>query len=188
MPTQLDERAVRVLAHPLRSRILSRLRLHGPATATDLASAFATNTGATSYHLRALESVGLVNDTGRGTGRRRIWQASTPAHAWTASALPRDDDTRAALDWLQRGYVRDYAERAERWLDAADNWPAEWVDLLGTADAMLTVTPDQFATFRAELQALIARHSETGVGDPHARRILISMLSNPVELRPPGDD
>ncbi|MFT4284363.1 MAG: helix-turn-helix domain-containing protein, partial [Protaetiibacter sp.] len=55
---RLDARAVRVLAHPLRSRILGRLRLHGPATATELATELQTNTGATSYHLRALESVG----------------------------------------------------------------------------------------------------------------------------------
>ncbi|WP_192900738.1 ArsR/SmtB family transcription factor [Microbacterium sp. RG1] len=50
---RLDSRAVRALAHPLRSRILSRLRTHGPATATELASALGTNSGATSYHLRA---------------------------------------------------------------------------------------------------------------------------------------
>ena len=35
---RLDATALRVLAHPLRSRLLSQLRLHGPATATELAS------------------------------------------------------------------------------------------------------------------------------------------------------
>ena len=41
----LDATALRVLAHPLRSRLLSQLRLHGPATATDLAGRLDTNTG-----------------------------------------------------------------------------------------------------------------------------------------------
>ena len=64
---RLDATSLRVLAHPLRSRLLSRLRVGGPATATDLATALGTNSGATSYHLRKLESVGLVTDTGEET-------------------------------------------------------------------------------------------------------------------------
>src|ERR671917_2926062 len=70
----LDAQAVKVLAHPLRSRLLSQLRTAGPATATDLATELNTNTGATSYHLRKLESVGLVTDTGEGEGKRRLWR------------------------------------------------------------------------------------------------------------------
>ena len=126
----LDAQAIKVLAHPLRSRLLSRLRTAGPATATDLAAALTTNTGATSYHLRKLESVGLVTDTGEGEGKRRLWRASTDFHSWTNSAFRDDEDAATALDWLQRDYVRQLAEKAERWLDAAPNWPAEWVDVL----------------------------------------------------------
>ena len=33
---RLDRRALKVLAHPLRSRLLTALRMHGPATATAL--------------------------------------------------------------------------------------------------------------------------------------------------------
>src|ERR1035438_7930537 len=49
----LDSTALAVLAHPLRSRLLDELRISGPATATTLAAALHTNSGATSYHLRA---------------------------------------------------------------------------------------------------------------------------------------
>ncbi|RYE79717.1 MAG: ArsR family transcriptional regulator, partial [Myxococcales bacterium] len=77
----LDATAVKVLAHPLRSRLLSALRRDGAATATDLAAALGTNSGATSYHLRKLESVGLVEDTGDGEGKRRLWRASTRFHS-----------------------------------------------------------------------------------------------------------
>ena len=52
---RLDASALRVLAHPLRSRLLSALRRGGPATATELAKTLGTNSGATSYHLRKLE-------------------------------------------------------------------------------------------------------------------------------------
>jgi DNA-binding transcriptional ArsR family regulator len=183
---QLDERAIRVLAHPLRSRLLGQLRMRGPATATELAAELSTNTGATSYHLRALESVGLVADTGEGVGKRRVWRATTQYHSWTNSAFRDDDDTRTALEWLQRNYVRQFAERAERWLDAADGWPADWVDRLGLSDALITVTPEQLAAFDAELDELVARYRLLGDGDPRARRVHLSHFARPVELDPPA--
>ena len=181
----LDERAIRVLAHPLRSRLLSRLRTDGPATATELAGELATNTGATSYHLRALEAVGLVTDTGEGAGKRRLWRATTQYHSWTNSDFAGDDDTRTALDWLQRNYIRQFAERAEHWLDAVDAWPAEWVDALGLSDAFVTVTPEQLVQLNRELDTLIARYRTLGEDDPRARRVHLSLYANPADLTPP---
>jgi DNA-binding transcriptional ArsR family regulator len=161
--------------------------MRGPATATELAAELSTNTGATSYHLRALESVGLVADTGEGVGKRRVWRATTQYHSWTNSAFRDDDDTRTALEWLQRNYVRQFAERAERWLDAADGWPADWVDRLGLSDALITVTPEQLAAFDAELDELVARYRLLGDGDPRARRVHLSHFARPVELDPPAE-
>ena len=45
---RIDSRQMRAMAHPLRLRLLGRLRTDGPATATALAEKLATNTGATS--------------------------------------------------------------------------------------------------------------------------------------------
>jgi DNA-binding transcriptional ArsR family regulator len=177
----LDAQAVKVLAHPLRSRLLSRLRTAGPATATDLATALSTNTGATSYHLRKLESVGLVTDTGEGEGKRRLWRASTAYHSWTNSAFRDDEDTATALEWLQRDYVRQFAEKAERWLDAAPNWPAEWVDVLGLNDTFVTVTPEQMHELNARLEALLAEYRNVGEGHSRARRISVNLFARPVE-------
>jgi DNA-binding transcriptional ArsR family regulator len=178
----LDAQAVRVLAHPLRSRLLSRLRTAGPATATDLAAALNTNTGATSYHLRRLETVGLVTDTGEGEGKRRLWRASTDYHSWTNSAFRDDEDTATALDWLQRDYVRQLAQKAERWLDAAPNWPAEWVDVFGLNDTFVTVTPEQMRQLNSRLDALLAEYRTIGEGDPRARRASVSTFSRPMDL------
>src|SRR6185312_12549389 len=80
----LDRAALAMLAHPLRARLLAELRISGPATATTLAAALQTNSGATSYHLRKLAEVALVVDSGEGGGRRRLWKAST-------EPLPRDE-------------------------------------------------------------------------------------------------
>ena len=85
----LSSRQIRVLAHPLRVRLLGRLRGDGPATATQLAGVLGTNTGATSYHLRQLADAGLVVEEDRpGGGRQRRWSLALLAVLVTvASAL-----------------------------------------------------------------------------------------------------
>ena len=76
-PYPSDASALRVLAHPLRTRILAELRTVGPSTASDLARALDTNSGATSYHLRALEKAGIVvRDGATQDGRQRPWKAA----------------------------------------------------------------------------------------------------------------
>jgi DNA-binding transcriptional ArsR family regulator len=183
---RLDERAVRVLAHPLRSRILGRLRVDGPLTATELAAQLQTNTGATSYHLRALESVGLVADTEEGVGKRRLWRASTDYHSWNNSDFAGSEDARTALGWLQRDYVRQFATRAEQWLDVSEGWPAEWVDTLGLNDTFVEVTPAQSVQLQRELDALLARYRTVGHGAPDARRIHVHTFASPVDLEAPA--
>ena len=73
MNTAAGSDPYRVIAHPMRSRILAHLRLHGGSTSAELARALGTHTGATSYHVRVLESAGLVEDTGLGNAKTRVW-------------------------------------------------------------------------------------------------------------------
>ena len=169
----LDKASLRVLAHPLRSRLLSELRLHGPATATELADRLDTNTGATSYHLRKLESVGLVTDTGDGVGKRRLWQASTRGHEWTPSDFAGDDDAEASLTWLNRHYQSDLAARADAWAERQRDWPPQWRDTLGSGDDGVRVTPAQAREMWDEIAAVIGRYHEAGAGDPEAIRVRV---------------
>ena len=97
---RLDAHAITVLAHPLRSRLVSTLRIGGPATATALARALDTNSGATSYHLRRLAEVGLVIDTGEGDGKSRVWAAAGEATQIVPSDVEGDADAETALGWL----------------------------------------------------------------------------------------
>ena len=163
------------------STAASSVAVAGPATATDLAAALHTNTGATSYHLRKLESVGLVTDTGEGEGKRRLWRAATDYHSWTNSAFRDDEDASTALDWLQRDYVRQLAEKAERWLDAAPSWPAEWVDVLGLNDTFITVTPEQMRDLNKRLDVLLAEYRNLAKDDPRGRRISVHTFTRPLE-------
>ncbi len=184
---RLDAEALRVLAHPLRSRLLSQLRLHGPATATELAEQLVTNTGATSYHLRKLESVGLVDDTGNGIGKRRVWQASSRSHSFEPSDFVGDPDAEASLSWLTAHYRSTHLERLERWAEVERTWPGHWRDALGSGDDGVRVTAEQAVALRQEIEAVIDRYREAGAGDPASIRVLVWTHLLPMDDRAPQE-
>jgi predicted ArsR family transcriptional regulator len=171
----------------LRARLLSQLRLHGPAPATELADRLATNTGATSYHLRRLEEVGLVADTGTGAGKRRVWKASTRGHEWEPSDFAGDPEAEASLAWLTRHYHANLTTRVERWIERSPSWPAAWRDVLGAGDDGVTVTPAQALAMREEIQAVVTRYRDAGAGEPDAVDVLVWTHLLPVDDRPSGD-
>jgi DNA-binding transcriptional ArsR family regulator len=184
---RLDAVALRVLAHPLRSRLLTALRTGGPATATELAKTLGTNSGATSYHLRKLESVHLVADTGEGEGKRRLWRAATDFHQWTVSDFAGDEDSETALNWLVRDYLRRLGDQFERWLDVEGSWPVEWRDAAGMSDTFVLATPEQAEALQAELDEVLAKYRRAGQGRPDARRLAVYTVLYPMDLdTPPG--
>ena len=183
----LDAAAVRVLAHPLRSRLLTALRAGRPATATALAKTLATNTGATSYHLRKLASVGLVEETEDGRGRERWWRASTSSHGWTERDISGDPDAEAASDWLKRFYLRSFAERYESWLDRAPTETLDWRDAADSGDTMLRVSPDRLRAFKKDFFTLLDRYRDPSPDDPDARAIAIYYHLFPLAPADGGD-
>jgi len=183
----LDREALAMLAHPMRSRLLDELRLSGPATATTLAAVLQTNSGATSYHLRKLAQVALVVDSGEGSGRRRLWSASTQPR-------PRDEgpgneadaaDAQAAITWLARDYLNLFSDRAEQWLETQDRWPAPWREQVGLSDHLVQVTAEQLSALRGDLAEVLERYRRVGAGNPDAKRVSVYLCPLPVD-RPPA--
>lgn len=189
-PTSASGRtALRVLAHPLRSRLLAELRVHGSATATELAAALETNTGATSYHLRQLAEVGLIEDSGEGTGRRRVWRAVAAGASEVSVGVPdqggaEDADDIAAADWLARDYLEHFTGRAADWLDARGDWPGPWAPVLGLEDHLVLVTAEQMTALREELVEVLERYRRLGQGNPRAKRVSVYTCALPVDPPP----
>jgi DNA-binding transcriptional ArsR family regulator len=184
---RLTPEAVKVLAHPLRSRLLGTLRRGGPATATTLATALSTNSGATSYHLRKLESVGLVADTGEGAGKQRLWRAATSSHSWERTELARDEDAATALGWLERDYLRLFTNDFGHWLDVAEAWPGEWQDAAGQGDTWVTVNAEQLKELRRELDEVVERYRSAEPA-PDARRVTLWQAAFPLDPDALPDD
>ncbi len=162
----LDARQIRVLAHPLRARLLSELRLGGRATATRLAEVLHTNTGATSYHLRQLADVGLVKEDAGGRGRERWWLPAHDVTTWERDWYADDPDALAAADWLTGNFARQLAERVEDWNRNVADEPAEWRAAVAFSDFILSLGPAQLTAMTAELEELIMRWRRKADADP----------------------
>lgn len=181
---QLDSRAVRVLAHPLRARLLSQLRRDGAATATQLAERLVTNTGATSYHLRKLAEVGLVTETGEGTGKQRYWAAAQDSHGWTDSSFDGDPDALAAAGWLRQHYLAHFTSKIAQWEDERPHWPAAWRDAAHMSDALLTVTAEELDELMSSLEDVLMRFREKVGNEPRpgTRSVSVQLYAMPNDL------
>ncbi|MBY5162418.1 helix-turn-helix domain-containing protein [Salsipaludibacter albus] len=187
---ELDSEKLRTLAHPTRSRIVSSLRLEGPATSSILASRLATNSGQTSYHLRALADVGLVvEDADRGTARERWWKAAQRGHSWSEPTDEADPEDRHAADWLLRHYHRLYTQWVSEWFEQRQEWSPEWRHAAVNGDSFMLSTPELLEEFNAELNDLQQRYQDLGneldPDDPDVSRVTFIRHAFPSEhVRP----
>lgn len=177
----LSERAFSAMAHHLRSRLLATLRLAGPATATSLARTLGTNSGATSYHLRRLHEAGLIEDTHKGAGRRRVWRAVPIPAGWQVRAVTDAPGAAAAWDWVEHDVVRHIAEQSADWLDRSRDWPPSWREATRTSDGLVLVTAEQLDRLRDDLAHVVAKYRRVGQGNPQAKRVAVYSLAVPLD-------
>jgi DNA-binding transcriptional ArsR family regulator len=132
---------LRALSHPTRLRMLKRLRLQGPATATMLAEELGLNTGKTSYHLRQLaEHDFVVEDEGRGDARDRWWKAAHQSTMADLDARRTGEDAESAEAYL-RTVALMYTETLMQYAGEHRHLPQPWKDASTTSDWNLRLTP-----------------------------------------------
>lgn len=158
---RLNGDQLRALSHPLRHRILAALRIDGPSTATGVAERLGSNSGKTSYHLRVLADVGLVNEEAeRGDARDRWWSAAHDMTNLEPLDFADDPEAAAALDYLMGRYARFTATQIEQWLTNQSDWSPEWVQAAGLSDWSAHLTPSELAAMNEEIRDVVTRHVE----------------------------
>jgi DNA-binding transcriptional ArsR family regulator len=160
---RLDARSLRGLAHPLRLRILSSLRLDGPSTATRLARQFGEDSGNISWHLRQLAEHGFIaEDTERGTRRERWWHALHQTSHLDPAGLADAEVSGPVAAYLHH-VLDQYFERATAFL--AQDWSQAWRQASEFSSWQIEMTPDELRALSSELAAVLERRraeAETG--------------------------
>ncbi|MEV4533144.1 helix-turn-helix domain-containing protein [Asanoa sp. NPDC049518] len=161
-----DPKMMRALAHPARLAILEHLNSTGePTTATEFAEIVGLSPSATSYHLRELAKVNMIEEApSRGDGRERVWQS--PVHSFQIDLEQGrgDPEARAAEDALMAVYLERDQARLRTFLSRARDEPQEWRDAAGLTSSTIFVTADELKTFLEQVHELIdplkRRHRE----------------------------
>ncbi|GAA0480540.1 transcriptional regulator [Paractinoplanes deccanensis] len=173
--TITDAALMRVMAHPLRMRIVGSLRVDGPATSAILARRLGTDSGQTSHHLRLLARHGFVADApelGRGAhGRERWWRA---AHATTVF----DGDNR------EDGVAVERASRTAwgAWIEAfhaqvaQGRWSEEWQRAADGSDQVIRTTPERLDRLREQIWQLV---EQARTNEPGAEQVLVVLQTYP---------
>jgi len=181
----LGARQVRALAHPLRMRMLDSLR-DGPATASMLARDLGESSGATSYHLRALEAAELVlEDLSRRKGRERWWQRN-PARFGLISSVPADDaEYGAALAQLESVIISRDEEALDRYLGAREHYSEEWQESAFIGGWMAYATREEVEELSAHVVNWLNARRRPGAERPKDA-VLTYVTYRAMPQQPPG--
>lgn len=169
---------MRAMAHPLRLRLLDLLR-DGPSTATKLAAELGESSGATSYHLRILARVGLVEDVGeRGNRRERWWRRVAGAVYLPTDA---DDVDGQALEAQARHvHLRRDDEALARFTAALPEISHEWRRAAFTGSFNVYLTADEVFELGLEMLSRIdALRRSPDERPPDARKVLLTFRALP---------
>lgn len=171
---------LKALTHPLRVRMLAALREDGPATATELARRFETDTGGTSYHLRKLAQYGFVEEVASsGHPRARRWRAVHATTSWTNSEMASTGEGRTAADWMRRRQAEILVADVEAFEHDQATLPVEWVNAAGLGDLLVKLTPaavtELWERFYAHLDELVAQDAT----NPDARKVSVVVSAFP---------
>jgi DNA-binding transcriptional ArsR family regulator len=172
-----DPKAMRALAHPLRLKLLSELRITGPRSVGELCGVVDAAPGSVSYHLGVLAENGFVEPAPElaRDARETWWRAR---HAWTTVEPTGPDappEERLASRALRHGILQAYVAEASAALEREETLPTEWIEAATSGDAVAHLTASQLAACGEELRAVAEKWAEIGArpGDDTAPAILI---------------
>ena len=154
-----DPRSMRALAHPLRLRLLSELRMHGPQTVGLLCELVDEAPGSVSYHLGKLAEFGFVEPVPElaRDRRERWWRAAHHGTSWEPLDMLDDPELRAAGDVLRRAILHRYMGLLDEYVEAEPTMDRDWVGAANSSDVFLHLTSGELAELSAELDALAER-------------------------------
>ena len=170
-----DAVLMRVMAHPLRMRIVGSLRVDGPATSALLARRLDTDSGQTSHHLRLLARHGFVEEApelGRGAhGRERWWKASHRTTIFDGGS--REDE--AAIDRTSRAAWAAWIEAFHAQV-AQGRWSPPWQAAGVGSDQVIRTTPERLDRLREQIWRLV---EQARTNEPGAEQVLVVLQTYP---------
>ncbi|MGN9785773.1 winged helix-turn-helix domain-containing protein [Nonomuraea sp. ZG12] len=165
-----DPRVLKVVAHPLRVRLLALLRADGPATASELGRRVGESSGSTSYHLRELAKFGFIEeDPEQRDGRERRWRSRHRYTSWDTDQMSETPEGQEAVKIMQLRQVA-VLEQAVQDYDVAQ-WPAEWLRAAGISDHLVKLPASALLELMERIEELVQDVTARHAGAPDAEQV-----------------
>lgn len=177
-----DARALAAMAHPLRRRLLSMLKLDGPSTASVLAQRTGQAVGNISHHLHALATAGLIEEVPElaRDRRERWWRRTGGALRWSRDDFIGDvaaDVVARAAESLDLDYQVSYARS---WAQAPDEEKARWPEGPFSLTTWMRLTDSELAQLSAEMLELVRRWADRELPDDGQERGAVLVFAHGV--------
>jgi len=164
----------KAVTHPLRVRMLAHLRSHGPATATELARQFETDTGSTSYHLRKLAQFGFISEVAGGPPRTRRWQAAHKYTSWSNADFAGTPEGREVSAMMRRRQLEVFSHDLEAFDNGIAELPRDWAEVCGIyGDMLFKLTPASLRGLMERFEEELAAAAARDAADPDARTVAV---------------
>jgi len=171
-----DPGVMRALAHQARLAILEHLMTSEAATATECASICGLSPSATSYHLRALAKVGLVEQApSRGDGRERLWRTRIKGFQVDAEHAADPEARAAERELIDAFLIRDEA-RTRQWLARREQATPEWYRAATFNEMILLLTAAELEELTATIVEMTRSYGKARRRDPPPDARTVSML------------
>jgi DNA-binding transcriptional ArsR family regulator len=181
-----DVKVLAAMTHPLRRRLLSLLKLDGPATASLLAQRTSQAVGNISHHLHVLAAAGLIEEAPElaRDRRERWWRRTAGALRWSSADFADD----AASDLVFRAAESlnlDYQVSLFRqWAQADDEEHARWPAGPFSTDSWMRLTDPELAELGAEMIALIRRWADRELPEDGRQRDPVLVFARGIPGQP----
>lgn len=181
-----DSRVLAAASHPLRRRLMDVLRVHGPATATALATHTGQAVANISHHLKVLAGAGLIVEVPeRARNRReRWWELASRSLRWTDSDFADDPVGQAVASAAASINLDRHVGLVRGWHAEPDDRQAIWGDAAFSTDKWFSMTPGELAAFERDLQALVGRWATRTVPDDGEPREPVFFFAHGVPAQP----
>ncbi len=172
-----DPLAIRALAHPARTELLSLVGRAGTLTTATAAREMHISHGLASHHLRQLAKYGFLEQV-RGRDRKeRPWKLTSTSQSWSnAHSTP---EGAAAVDILETVEAEQSLTHLLDWIRRRKAWPNAWRRHTGYGRSNVYLTVDEVHQLEADIDAVIRRYLDARPIDDLTSQPLDSV---PVEI------
>jgi DNA-binding transcriptional ArsR family regulator len=149
---------MRALAHPTRLALVEVLHLHEWLTATEASALIGVTPTNCAFHLRAMGRYGLVEEVGKGPGRRRPWRLVP--RSFTFSDVQPTEESAIAARALSDVLIDQWLNRIRRVQADRDRESAAWQEVFGGSQSVIFGTRAEIAEMIAEIRTVLSRHDD----------------------------